>query len=204
MHASLFRWLRIATVAALMGVGSGAQAGPIPLNTFMQFGFEGVGSLATGCDPADPAGPFCLGSSGTPTLPLDAPPWTFVALPGGAILTITDVLESGDQFEIFDFGVSLGLTSASIAGSDCGDDPVPCLADPNISHAVFFLLAGQHSITIRTAAAPSDSGSGYLMVQQQVPEPSSLLLLGIAMLAAAIGTRGRSVPPGAPKSSSTR
>jgi PEP-CTERM motif len=190
MHASLFRHLRIATLATLMGAGVGAYAGPIAPGTFMQFAFGEVGSLATGCDPADPAGPFCVPSFGTPTLPLDAPPWTFLAPLAGAFLTITDVFESGDIFEIFDFGVSLGLTSASIAGSDCGDDPVPCLADPTMSHAVFLLLAGQHSITIRTAAAPSGSGTGYLLVQQ-APEPSSLLLLGIAMLAAATGARKR-------------
>jgi PEP-CTERM motif len=193
MHASLFRGLRIAALAALIAAGGGAQAGPIPIGTFMQFAFDGVGSFATGCDPADPAGPFCIPSFGTPTLPLDAPPWTFVASQG-VNLRVTDVFESGDRFEVFDSGISLGLTSAPTLGADCGDDPVPCLADPNISQGTFFLLAGQHSITIRAVDAPSVTGTGYLVVQQ-VPEPGSLLMLGIAMLAAAIGTRRRSRAP---------
>ena len=143
---------------------------------------------ATGCDPADPAGPFCLPSSGTPTLPLDAPPWTFA---GAAQLTITDVFESGDRFEVFDFGVSLGLTSASVIGADCGDDPVPCLANAAISHGSFFLGAGPHSITLVAVDSPGGLGTGYLMVAL-VPEPSILLLLAIGVLAWGLRERNRS------------
>src|SRR5205807_246059 len=83
---------------------------------------------ATGCDPADPAGPFCIPSSGTPTEFLDAPPWTFVAPAAGALLTVTDAFLAGDRFQVFDFGASLGLTSAPVGNADCGDDPIPCLA----------------------------------------------------------------------------
>jgi PEP-CTERM motif len=179
MHATLLRWLRVAGLATLIGAGAGAQAGPIAFDTFLQFGFSGAGVPATGCDPADPAGPFCIPSSGTPTFPLDAPPWTFT---GAALLTITDAFESGDRFEVFDFGVSLGLTSASAIGTDCGDDPVPCLANAAMSHGSFALGAGQHSITIVAVDSPSGGGAAYL-IAALVPEPSSLLLLAIGAIA---------------------
>jgi hypothetical protein len=144
-----------------------------------EFAFEQAGVTATGCSPDDPAGPFCLPSSGTPTLFADAPPWTFNA-PAGATLTVTDAFESGDQFEILDFGVVIGMTSLPGALVDCGDDPVPCLASSEISSGIFALAAGAHSLVIVPLQAPSP-GSGYFRVDADaavVPEPSTLLLLG--------------------------
>jgi hypothetical protein len=164
-----------------------AQAGPIPPDTFLQFASSQAGIPATGCDPADPAGPFCFSSSGTPTSPLDAPPWTFT---GPGLLTVTDVFESGDQFQLFDFGVSLGLTSVP-GTSDCGDDPVPCLADPAMSKGTFALGAGPHSLTLTAVLAPTDSATGYLIVT--LPEPGTLslsVLFGVAAFVS--GTRKRS------------
>lgn len=171
-----------------------ASAGPITLGTFHEFGFSTAGPPATGCDPADPAGPFCISSSGTPTDFLNAPPWTFVASAVGAVLTVTDAFTAGDRFQVFDFGTSLGLTSASVGSANCGDDPVPCLATPGISKGTFVLATGNHSISITPTLAPSGGGSGYLQVQA-IPEPSAWTLSASApALWFSRGDYGR-VPP---------
>src|SRR5882724_854782 len=139
-----------------------ALCGTISLGTWYQFSFEQSGTPAKGCAPDDPTGAFCIGSFGTPTSFLDAPPWTFVAPVQGVTLSVVDVFLAGDRFEVFDFGSSLGLTSAPVATGDCGDDPAICLIDPDMSHAVLALGAGAHSITITPIAAPNGTGTGYL------------------------------------------
>lgn len=168
-------------VALLAVAALDARAGPIPINTFLEFGFTDPGIAATGCDPADPAGPFCIPSSGTPTSFLDAPPWTF-SLAGPAFLRVTDVLESGDRFQVYDNGASLGLTSLPDGVSDCGDDPAVCLTVAGMSKADFPLAAGAHSLTLIATLSPGGGGSGYLAV---VPEPATLLTLLVGLAAAA-------------------
>jgi PEP-CTERM motif len=173
----------VATATAL-GWSGPATAGPILLDTFYQFSFTDVGVSAQGCDPADPAGAFCTPSSGTLTEFLDAPPWTFLAPATGVFLTVLDAFSLGEQFEIFDFGASLGLTSVP-GGGDCGDDPIVCLADTNASSGIFSLLAGNHSITITPTLSPDGLGAGYLRIQADavvVPEPQTIALVGIGML----------------------
>ena len=165
---------------SMLTLASPAVATPIVLGIWNEFGFSTAGTPATGCDPADPAGPFCISSSGTPTSFAGAPPWTFSSV-GATQLTVTDAFTAGDRFQIFDFGVSIGLTSLPVGSADCGDDPVPCLANPNVSHALFSLAPGAHSITIIPTLAPTDGGSGYFIVNA-VPEPSMWLLLGSGLL----------------------
>jgi PEP-CTERM motif-containing protein len=175
-------WCGVPCVIATLVIGAlslatPASAGPIAVDTYYQFGFGDVGELATGCDPADPAGAFCSPSSGTPTTFLDAPAWTFTSGATGSTLTVTDAFNTEDRFEIFDFGVSIGFTSAFVSGGDCGDDPVPCLADAGASHGAFGFASGAHSITI--GVAEGGFGSAYLRLEDggaPVPEPASLLL----------------------------
>jgi hypothetical protein len=169
----------------MLSLASSALGSPLTLGVWNQFAFSTAGTAATGCDPADPSGPFCIPSSGTPTTFLGAPPWTFNSV-GGSLLTVTDAFTAGDRFQIFDFGASFGLTSLPVDSSNCGDDPVPCLADPNISHGQFLLAAGPHSLTIIPTLAPSDGGSGFLFVTAAttpVPEPATCALLGSSLLA---------------------
>src|SRR5438309_3205405 len=129
--------LRIGVVCLAFGLFAPLYAGPITSGVYWQFSFTDAGVQARGCDP-DPLGGFCLASSGTPTSFLDAPPWTFVAPASGSVLTVTDAFENGDRFQIFDLGVSIGLTSAPGALLvDCGGDPVPCLATAGMSHGTF-------------------------------------------------------------------
>jgi hypothetical protein len=167
----------IVMTAIALAFTSPANAGPIQMGTWLEFGFGIAGVPATGCDPADPSGPFCIESSGTPTSFLDAPPWTFQAPLQGAVLVVTDAFLAGDRFQIFDFGVSRGLTSLPSGSADCGDDPVPCLATAGISKGSFIFASGNHSISITPTLAPGGGGSAYLRVDA-VPEPSTWILLG--------------------------
>ena len=176
---------RFLLLAALNILAVPALAGPIPFDTYLQFSFSDVGVPAAGCDPADPAGAFCFPSSGTPTSFLDAPAWTFAG-GAGAVLTVIDAFLSGDQFEVFDFGISLGLTSLPGIGSDCGDDPVTCLADAGMSRMQIVLGAGPHSLTITPTLTADFGGSAYLHVAQgatAVPEPSTLWLMALSLIA---------------------
>jgi len=167
-------WITVCVI--VLNFATPAYSGAISLDTWYEFSFTDPGVPATGCAPDDPAGGFCLASSGTPTTFLDAPPWTFTTLLG-AVLTVTDAFDAGDQFEVFDFSTSLGVTSVPVGSGNCGDDPVSCLADPNTSHAVFSLLPGGHSITIVPTLSPSGAGAGFLQVSA-VPEPGTSFLFG--------------------------
>lgn len=160
--------------------------GAIDAGIFYQFGFTDAGVATTGCQPEDPAGLFCIPSSGTPTQFADAPAWTFIAPAGGSTLLVVDAFSSGDQFEVLDFGSPLGSTSLPIGGTDCGDDPVSCLADTAMSQAVFALAAGAHSITIVPLLSPDGLGSGYFKVDAVAEVSTSgtlaLTLLGLAVI----------------------
>ena len=191
----MFLWLRrtgqracglaVAGALVLLLIAPATRAGPLTADTWGEFSFAETGTMAVGCDPADPAGGFCIPSSGTPTVFLDAPAWTFLAA-GDVVLTVIDAFLSGDQFEVFDFGVSLGVTSAPAGFGlvDCGDDPVVCLFTSGMSRGAFNLAAGAHSITLRVTSSDG-GGSGYLIVGGAIgiPEPATPALLALALLA---------------------
>jgi hypothetical protein len=144
-----------------------APAGPItPGGPFgNEFSFAAAGSLAKGCAPADPGGQGCAPSSAGNSHFVGAPPWTFVAPSDGASLTVTDAFAKGDTFQVLDLGNPTGSTSAVPANSEsCGSDPVPCLADPTMSHGVFELGPGAHSITIKALSSPFQGGAAYFRV----------------------------------------
>jgi hypothetical protein len=88
-----------------------------------------------------------------------------VAPSDGLTLTVTDAFQKGDIFEVLDMGVSIGSTSTVPTDpASCGSDPVPCLADPTMSHGVFQLGPGPHSITIKATTSPFGGGAAYFRV----------------------------------------
>jgi hypothetical protein len=176
----MIRGAIVACIAHALLVTS-AAAGPIMAGVWYEFGFTGAGISATGCTPADAAGPVCTASTGTPTQFADAPPWTFVTPAGGSTLTVTDAFAIGDQFEILDFGAVIGMTSLPGAGN-CGDDPVVCLADAAVSQGTFALAPGAHSLTIVPLQSPFGGGAAYFGVDVvAVPEPATLALLALGL-----------------------
>ena len=167
--------LVIGVVIFVLGVITPMKADPLPIGVWTEFSFTAAGTPATGCFPNDPAGNFCIPSSGTPSTFLGAPPWTFTS-PVASTLTVTDAFEAGDRFQLFDFGASIGLSSLPFGSADCGDDPVPCLGTAGISDGLFGLGPGAHSITL-TPTLSLGGGSAFLRVDA-VPEPSTWILVG--------------------------
>lgn len=78
---------------------------------------------------------------------------------------MTDAFLKGDRFEIFDGGVSIGMTSAVPTNTaDCGSDPAVCVSDPTVSHGAFNLGPGSHSITIKAQNSPFGAGAAYFRI----------------------------------------
>jgi hypothetical protein len=132
---------------------------------WLEFSFGAEGSFAQGCAPADPAASGCTPSSAGNSVFGGPPPFTFTLPDGGGVLTVTDAFQNGDEFEVFDFGVSIGRTSSVEIDGSCAPDPTnpdDCSQDPASSSAAFALGAGDHEITIQAIASPFGAGAAYL------------------------------------------
>jgi len=131
-----------------------------PDGTWFRFQFSGIGSFGT-------SGPGGATYSGAPN-----PPWTFDCPDSELIcwLKVTDGFLLGDEFEIFDFGSSVGTTSAVVTdeGTDCLDDPDACLAG-GWSSAMIDLGPGAHSITIQSTDSPFGGGGAFFKVEIHSP-----------------------------------
>jgi hypothetical protein len=170
------------TAALCLGlIALAASATPIAVGQWYEFGFTGTGG-----------DPLITGAGTVPgllSIQVGDPPWTFTCA-AACELTVTDGFQAVDQFEFFDFGVSLGSTSAPSGdpAHNCGNDELGCLADPQMSHGAFLLAAGGHSITgTHLIGVP---GAAFFIVSA-VPEPGALMLIGVGLLVL-IGMRRRS------------
>lgn len=171
-------------LAAVFTVGtvSAASAAPISLDTWYTAAFGDtfpsalvVPPFSTTTNPDGVAAP--------------TPPWTITLTKPGT-LTVVDLQVAGDEFEFFDNGVSLGVTSSVANGvSNIGSDVGAALADPAYSRGVFGLAAGDHSITGRYLGDINNGDVAFIV--SQVPVPASALLLGTALLGAGYGVRRR-------------
>jgi len=153
------------------------HASPIVVGNpfWYEFGFTDPGVDAT-------SGAGTIPSSGGNSMYAPDPAWTFSS-PSPVNLTVTDAFLEGDAFNIFDFGVLIGATPAvANTGNDSGtDDPVVALTIPQLSHGVFFLAAGNHSLTIQPYQTVME-GAAFFRTDAIVPLPDTLLLLGSGLL----------------------
>ena len=110
-------------------------------------------------------------------------------------LDVVDTGFSGDLYELFDNGVSLGFTSSAVndANNNIGFNTFDAaLANSNYSRGFFELAAGTHTITGRLSQSVVDPSFGELNASSgglrvsPVPLPASLplLLSGAGLIAA--------------------
>lgn len=127
-----------------------------------------------------------------PPLAVDAPTWTpfnwgsdsrniegpfTFSSSGPVLLKITDVACRGDQFQVFDFVVSIGTTPVVPVDpvGECDPyitDPDIAFQDPSYSHGSFVLGTGSHSIVIVAITNPFRAGTGFVRVDS-LPRPAS-------------------------------
>ena len=161
-------------LALLGGMATSAQATGILSGVWYTFQFGATGSALDACTSCT------VGNIGVAA---PSAPWT-INLAGPFQLIVTDGFLAGDRFELFDFGVSLGLTSlvSSTSGGDCSNNVLGCLANPLFSHGTFLLGAGPHSLTGTVTISPFGAGAAFFIIRAvAVPEPGSLALIGLAL-----------------------
>jgi hypothetical protein len=162
--------LRIAV--ALLIIVPVVFGGVITTGQWYEFHYHDAGEWAHAC------GGECV--PGTPSgISVDAgdPPWL---ISDNVLLTITDAFNSGDNFSVYDNAALVGTTPVVSTGANCGSAVVTCLANPAMSHAVFALGAGSHSITIQVENSPYQSGAAFFRVDS-VPEPATYLLFATGL-----------------------
>lgn len=104
-----------------------------------------------------------------------------ITLAGPGSITVTDAEQSGDQFQIFSNGALIGTTSSTAVGDfSCKEDISCALGNAHYSSGTFALSAGSNTIT-GLYVGSIGNGDFNFVVQNGVPEPASMALLGAGM-----------------------
>jgi hypothetical protein len=130
-------------------------------------------------------------------------PFTFT-LGSQGVFKITDVFEPGDYFRIFDWGTEVAMTPVTTwSFGSITSDPDVAFGDPNLSFAAYLLNPGSYSVQFQDvffAGGPTSVPPGpdlvadaYFRVDtvQPIPEPASLLLVGLGLGVAGLVMRRR-------------